>query len=68
MMMTASATKDDPFPGPTLADYYPRNKVLQYIVMPIICRHPILQVLPQMLCALLHYLADIRIGPFWSTS
>lgn len=66
--MTASATEDDPFSGLTLANYYPHNKVVQYIVMPIIWHHPILQILSQMLCALLHCFADIRIGLFWSTS
>ena len=68
MTMAASAPRDDLFSGPTIADYYPCNKVVQYIVKPIIWRHPFLQALSQMLCALLHCFADIIIGPFSSTS
>lgn len=64
---TSAPEDDDPFSKPTLADYYPRNKIVQYIIMPLIGRHPILQFLSQMLYDLLHCFADIRIGPFLST-
>ena len=65
MMTSASAAEEDPFSEPTLADYYPHNKVVQYIIKPLIGHHPIMQVLFQMLYTLLHCFADVRVGPFY---